>query len=1022
MRRLDLLLMSLVFVLAAGPAAADPVSTAIIGFLGISSTGWGAALIRIGVGLATSALSNAIGGPKRGSAGPRGFKLQSKTAGDQTPQSFILGRYVTAGNLAAPEMSHGVDGDTRYLTQVIDLSDIRVEGLDSLIIDGVACDLATGNPATLQMTAGDGPTPAIHPDYGPTINKGDFIGVAWCKFYDGTQTVADPMLLAKYGSRASRPWKSDMVGTGLSYAIMTFFQRNSPIVWQGRPTVRFVLRGIRLYDPRKDSTAGGSGSHRYTNSATHEWTDNPIVMAYNVLRGISIPPGQTDEVFGGGFTASQLPYATWAAAMNACDVVVGSGDNARKRYTGGLEVDIGDEDAGGMTPADVVEELLRACAGQITDVGGTLYVRVGAPGLPVKFITDDDVLITSSQDMDPFDGAQDSYNVVHATYMSPGHLWTPKEATPRKDADAIAADGQELPANLSLAAVTSSGQAQQLMAALLKDEQRRRRHTITLPPEGILLRPLEVIDWTSARNGYTGKNFEIGQVSIDPMSLSATLALREVSPADFDWDVGQELAEDAPDVDTLPPDRFRGMAAPGLEVRQELRLANEQPVGVMIVTCRSSDIYLDRFEVSYRKTGTTTWRAVASSDLDTFEVVGLSDGQFDVRARAVSTYGARSAYTQMLAVPLTFFSDPPANVTGFSADVVGGVAVLKWNPVPDADLSHYRIRYSKRTAGATYQNAVNLVDKVPRPGVSVTVPAQTGTYFIKAVDKGNRVSAASASLVINTNLAAVESMNVVETITAHPAFVGTKTNVVATTAEGIASYLVLDTTGLFDGGAGLFDDALGLFDGGGGGDVVSSGTYEIGTVIDLGAVYTSLIESEIDVLALDYVASFDSADGLFDDRAGLFDGEAEAQDTTSAQMQFAATSGDPGASPTWSDWSDFTVTNVTARALKFRCRLESRSPTASPAVTEIKVSVDMPDRSERQSDITYTGSQVITYPQAFKAIPAIGIAAVLAAGDRYEISARSRSGFTITTKNSAGNTSTSPTTIDYVATGYGRQS
>ena len=1021
MRRLDLLLMSLVFVLAAGPAAAEPVSTFIITALGIPAAGIAAALIKIGVGLATSALSNALGGPRRGSAGPRGFKLQSKTQGDQTPQSFILGRYVTAGNLSAPEMSHGVDGDTRYLTQVIDLSDIRVEGLDSLIIDGVACNLATGNPATLQMTADDGPTPAIHPDYGPTINRGDFIGTVWCKFYDGTQTVADPMLLAKYGASEKRPWKSDMVGTGLSYAIMTFFQRQSPVVWQGRPSVRFVLRGIRLYDPRKDSTAGGSGSHRYTNTGTHEWTDNPIVMAYNVLRGIRMPASQSGDLFGGGFSAADLPYATWAAAMNACDVIVGSGDSARKRYTAGLEVDIGGEDAGGMTPADVVEELLRACAGQVTDVGGTLYVRVGAPGLPVKFITDDDVLITSSQDMDPFDAVQDSYNVVHATYMSPGDLWTPKEATPRKDADAIAADGQELPSNLSLPAVTSSGQTQQLMAAWLKDEQRRRRHTITLPPEGILLRPLEVIDWTSTRNGYTGKNFEIGQVSIDPMSLSTTLALREVSSADFDWDVGQELAEDAPDVDELPPDRFSRIAAPGLEVGHELRLANEQPVGVMVVTCRSRDIYLDGFDVSYRKTGTATWRSVASSDQDTFEVVGLSDGQFDVRARAISTYGARSAYTQMLAVPLTFFSDPPATVTGFSADVVGGVAVLKWNPVPDADLSHYRIRYSKRTVGATYQNAIDLVDKVPRPGVSVTVPAQTGTYFIKAVDKGNRVSAAAASLVINTNLAAVESMNVVETITAHPAFVGTKTNVVATTTEGIPSYLVLDTTALVDDGPGLIDDDAGLWDAGDG-TVVSSGVYEIGTVIDLGAVYTSLIESEIDVIALDYTTLWDSDLELVDDGAGLFDGDAEAQDTTSAQMQYAATSGDPGASPTWSDWTDFTVTNVTARALKFRCRLESRSPTASPAVTEIKVTVDMPDRSERQSNITYTGSQVITYPQAFKAIPAIGIAAVLAAGDRYEISARSRSGFTITTRNSAGNISTSPTTIDYVATGYGRQS
>ncbi len=78
-------------------------------------------------------------------------------------------------------------------------------------------------------------------------------------------------------------------------------------------------------------------------------------------------------------------------------------------------------------------------------------------------------------------------------------------------------------------------QVQQLISAWLKDAQRHRRQTITLPPEGILLKPLDVIDWTSSRNGYAGKSFEIGQVGIDTQSLCTTLSLREVDPDDYDW-------------------------------------------------------------------------------------------------------------------------------------------------------------------------------------------------------------------------------------------------------------------------------------------------------------------------------------------------------------------------------------------------------------------------------------------------------------------------------------------------------
>lgn len=546
MKILDRILLTLALAVAAGPALADP-ATLVITALGVSSTSVAAFAIRIGVGLAFSALSQALaGGVANANAAPNGITLRSTTAGEQTPQSFILGTYVTAGNLTAPEMSHGIDGDTRYLTRVVDLSDVQVTALDALIINGERAQLATGSPATLTMTSGDGTTPAIHPDYGPTVNKGDFIGFAWCRFKDGSQTSADAMLLDKYGSYPQRPWENTMVGRGVAYAVMTFLWRDSPQVWQGSPDVKFIVQGIRLYDPRKDSTAGGSGAHRYGTTSTHEWSDNPVVMIYNLLRGIQIRGG---AIFGGGFAAADLPYATWAAAMNACDVLIGS----RKTYTAGYEVFMGGSDAGGQSPADVVEELLKACAGQIADVGGTLYIRVGAPGLPVKFITDDDILVTQGQELDPFPGSEDSYNIVHATWVNPSQLWTVKEAKPVRAQDAIDADGQELVADIALPAVTVGQQVQQLMNAWLKDAQRHRRQTITLPPDGILLRPLDVIDWTSDRNGYVGKAFEIGQIGIDPQTLCTTLSMREVNPNDYDWEVGDEIAVEAPSIEKVNP-------------------------------------------------------------------------------------------------------------------------------------------------------------------------------------------------------------------------------------------------------------------------------------------------------------------------------------------------------------------------------------------------------------------------------------------------------------------------------------
>jgi hypothetical protein len=511
-------------------AAADPATLIITALGGSAALGVvGTALVRIGVAIAFSAIANAIA--NQNSAPNGGVKTQTTTAGDQTPQSFIMGRYMTAGNLAAPEMSHGVGGDTQYLTRVMDLGDKVFDSIERLIVDG--------RPVLL-----DGTEDAT---FGTGTAHTDFSGALWCKPKMGTQGTADSYLTSVYGAYPERPWLSDMIGRGVPYAIMTFKWINSPQVWQGRPDVKFVVKGIKLYDPRLDTTAGGSGPQRFGDAATHAWSENPVVMIYNILRGITLEGGST---YGGGFDADDLPYATWAAAMNTCDQVIGT----RKQYIAGYEVKIASPDVGGEVPLDVIDELLKACSAEIADVGGTMLIRVGGPGLPVKFITDEDILRSSDQDLDPFPAMESSYNGIHATYPEPSELWQVKEALPRYDTAAIARDGgQQIIADMQLPAVTNGSQVQQLMAAWLKDDQRHRRHNITLPPEGILLNPLDVIDWTSARNGYVGKDFEIAQVGIDPATLSSTLAVREKDPADYNWTTGDEITVTPPSLTPVIP-------------------------------------------------------------------------------------------------------------------------------------------------------------------------------------------------------------------------------------------------------------------------------------------------------------------------------------------------------------------------------------------------------------------------------------------------------------------------------------
>ena len=501
-----------------------PVITAItglftsIGFSAATSAWLAGFAVRVVLSLGFSALARALTPKPK----PPGITTETTQTGGTDAQAVILGRYATGGQLVAPPMTHGSAGGTpnAYLTYVIAVCDAPRATLSRLLIDGEVATI--GSPA--------------HPDYGLPVTLKGVADQVWVKWYDGTQLAADPMLLAKYSAHPERPWQADMVGTGTAYAILTF--RFDRTLFKSFPSVRFEVDGIPLYDPRQDPSMGGTGSQSWGNPATWAQTGNPAVMAYNILRGIALPGGDT---WGGGWAAADLPTTEWFAAMNTCDdpVALAAG-GTEPRYRAGYEVAVDDE------PADVIEELLKTCAGRMADVGGAMKIAVGAPGLPVMAITDADIIVTDEQSATLFPSLAQTHNGVHATFPDPASLWESRDAPPRYDAAAEAEDGRRLVATVALPACPYAGQVQRLMQAWVNEERRFRRHQFVLPPDATKLEPHDVISWTSVRNGYSAKLFEVVEIAHDPVSLLQLVSLREVDPADYDWNTTLELPWVAP--------------------------------------------------------------------------------------------------------------------------------------------------------------------------------------------------------------------------------------------------------------------------------------------------------------------------------------------------------------------------------------------------------------------------------------------------------------------------------------------
>jgi hypothetical protein len=506
--------------LVATPASAEPISS-LFALLTVGAgeiTLFGSAfLARMGASLALSALSSALRGKPRAP----GIKTEASTAGGDVPQSFILGRYATGGNFVCPPYSHPntKKKPNRYLTYVLDVSDLPGAQFSRLMVNGeYVTDLAAHS--------------GTH-DLEGMVDDGD--PHLFMTFHDGTQTVADAYMLENYATHPERPWKSDMVGLGVSYAVLTFLYNRE--VFNSLPGVRFECDGVPLYDPRQDATVGGSGAQRWDDPATWVFSRNPAVMIYNILRGITLPDGRR---WGGSVQAADLPLDNWFAAMNECDepVDLASG-GTQARYRAGLEVSVADE------PVAVIEELLKACSGDISEMGGVYKLRVGPPALPVYFFTDDDVVANRPESLAPHPGLDSVHNAIHATYPSPDALWEPRDAPPRYNAEWESEDaGRQLVAEVTLPAVSDDAQVQRLMKAWIQDERRFRRHSLTLPPDAAVLEPLDTVSWTSAREGYTSKVFEVADLTDDLQTCLQTLAMRERVSGDFDW-----LTEDEEEIE-----------------------------------------------------------------------------------------------------------------------------------------------------------------------------------------------------------------------------------------------------------------------------------------------------------------------------------------------------------------------------------------------------------------------------------------------------------------------------------------
>ncbi|RVL61012.1 DUF1983 domain-containing protein [Sinorhizobium meliloti] len=340
------------------------------------------------------------------------------------------------------------------------------------------------------------------------------------RFYDGRPGQLVDQKLVDVSAALGNKWKSTSVNAGICYVVVERIYSDKLFGSKGRPELEFVLRGLREYDPRKDSTvAGGSGTQRLNTPSTWAHTKNPAVHRLNYQLGLrALVSGRT--LIGEGKSLGQIDLATYFVAMNVCDTLRANG---KKTYECSLFVS-GDDDH-----TEVLKQFEDAMAGYGLNRRGLSGVIPGAPQIPVKDLTPADIPIDRAKDVQFRPSAFERFNHLSGQFTSIESMWNPESLKPVYVNADIAADGRNRQTSIDFLQVTDPDIAQYLLN--IRYRQNRMGGKATVPVSrrfGLAVQEGEWITWR-------GKTWLISEWRADER-LRITLVLSETSAEIYDDD------------------------------------------------------------------------------------------------------------------------------------------------------------------------------------------------------------------------------------------------------------------------------------------------------------------------------------------------------------------------------------------------------------------------------------------------------------------------------------------------------
>ena len=144
------------------------------------------------------------------------------------------------------------------------------------------------------------------------------------------------------------------------------------------------------------------------------------------------------------------------------------------------------------------------------------------------------------------------------------------------------------------------------------------------------------------------------------------------------------------------------------------------------------------------------------------------------RVRGVNTFGVKGDYSYATNFLLAPLDTPPADIApaDISFEISQGTIFINWEPIADLDLSYYQLKHTSDATISSISEANDawgtsnpVVKRVARPATSVALPARSGTFTIKAVDKAGNYSDNAGYVVVPATALPVLGNNTTQTET-----------------------------------------------------------------------------------------------------------------------------------------------------------------------------------------------------------------------------------------------------------------